>query len=227
MQRNVIRQQTILNRAFLKNYSLFALVVVGLVLAAFSFLKSTVPSETGLIQSVFQRYNIFLGIIPTFTIVLLSTLKYRIADALCCQTRKVFILQTIYRILIPIVIMVLIWLIAIIPMMIASGYLAVFAKSWPGILMRMIYLCLVLLSFGYLTATTYLLSNKKLITFVVIFGINSLTFLLNVSGKPSLFYDFVKPDLGIMTFLSSIVLVGLILLLGAVLNLIIAKKDIL
>ena len=158
---------------------------------------------------------------------LLSTLKYRIADALCCQTRKVFILQTIYRILIPIVIMVLIWLIAIIPMMIASGYLAVFAKSWPGILMRMIYLCLVLLSFGYLTATTYLLSNKKLITFVVIFGINSLTFLLNVNGKPSLFYDFVKPDLGIMIFLSSIALVGLILLLGAVLNLVIAKKDIL
>lgn len=226
MYHNILKQQTILNRAFSKSYFLFALIIFGFTLSSYSFLNSNIPSGTNLVESVFLRYNIFFGIIPTFTIVLLSTLKYSLADALCCQGRKVFVVQTIYRILIGIIIMAVTWLLTIIPIIVVSGYSSIFLKIWPNIMFRMIYLWLVLISFGYLTATIYFVSNNKLISFILIQCINSLAFLLNVNGKFSLFYDFVRPDLGSMIFTFLIVLLGLILILDAVLNLVIAKKDI-
>lgn len=225
MRLNIIRQQNLLNQIYFKKYVFCDLTAFIVALLTAGELVSSEPSIEGLISSIFQRYYIYLILIPILTIVLLSTLKYDTKSILICQTREVLVFQTLYRIFLVVINIAIVWTLTTFILVYFSNYNKVLCAVWPSLLLRVFYLWLVLFSFSFLTAAVYNTVRNKFITFIIIFAINSLSFILNVRGKSSLFYDFVKPDIGAIIFSKLIVIFGLIFMLYALLVVAITKRD--
>ncbi|RMC45245.1 hypothetical protein [Lactobacillus sp. ESL0230] len=225
MYHTVYQQQNYLNRAFLKNYFLSGIVSLILALSSLTFLKASDYSALSLINFIFLRYNIFFGLIPTFILVLLSTLKIRLGDTLRCHTRNVLLAQIVYRIIFNSIIITATWFLAIMIVIFLSGYFPIFLKIWAELLLRIVYFEIVILVFGFISAIFFYLTENKILTFLLVFAINCLSFILNINHQASLFYDFLALDFGSIIFSRSLILLGLLFLTDAILNLIIVKKD--
>lgn len=225
MYHTVYQQQNYLNQAFLKNYFLSGIVSLILAESSLSFLKASDYSALSLMNFIFLRYNIFFGLIPTFILVLLSTLKIRLGDTIRCQTRNVLLAQIVYRIIFNSIIITATWFLAIMIVIFLSGYFPIFLKIWAELLLRIVYFEIVILVFGFISAIFFYLTENKILTFLLVFAINCLSFILNINHQASLFYDFLGLDFGSIIFSRSLILLGLLFLTDAILNLIIVKKD--
>ena len=140
MYRNVIRQQNLLTYAFLKIYVVCAVIIFIISLIDGNSLKQELMSTENLIVIIFPRYLIFCGLIPTYLLALLATTQIRSQDILIYQSRKVVVLQVIYRLCLITIIMAGVWTVGTVLTITINHHFYFLVATWFAILVRAVCL---------------------------------------------------------------------------------------
>lgn len=123
MSHNVISQQNLLTKSFFKVYLICGLTTLFIGLAGFNTICQADFSPENLISTIFPRFLIFSGLIPTYLLGLLPAIQIRPQDILLYQSRKIVSLQVLYRVCFTMLPMAIIWGLANILVLSVNGYL--------------------------------------------------------------------------------------------------------
>ncbi|MDF7681920.1 hypothetical protein PT287_00090 [Lactobacillus sp. ESL0679] len=225
MHANFLKQQTLLNRAYLKQYILCSLITLLIALSTYANLQLNGYSDYGLLNAVLARFTICIALVPTLLISVLATTNLRINDALRCQTRKILFMQIIYRVTLIWLLMILFWLIGNILVVGLTNTFGLLSHLLVTLLFRSVYLWLSCYVFGLLVITLYLYFKNKIVAFFIVFIINGASFSLNTSSHVSLFYDFIAPNFAKIAFAGIPIMLGILCILMALLMVVIEKRD--
>ncbi|MDG3062094.1 hypothetical protein KTT66_10055 [Lacticaseibacillus casei] len=225
MYRNVIRQQNLLTHAFLKIHVVCAVITLIISLIDGNSLTQELMSPENLIVIIFPRYLIFCGLIPTYLLALLATTQIRSQDILIYQSRKVVVLQVLYRLCLITIIMAGVWTVGTVLIMTVSHHFYFLAAIWLTILVRAVYLWTACFLLGMIAITLTFATKSKLIAFLISFSISALSFYLATATMPSLFFDFTGADTNFVLLGKETIMLGATLFFVAVMTQIIGRRD--
>ncbi|MFT9153705.1 MAG: hypothetical protein ABF456_09665 [Lacticaseibacillus paracasei] len=226
MSHNVISQQNLLTKSFFKVYLICGLTTLFIGLTGFNTICQADFSPENLISTIFPRFLIFSGLIPTYLLGLLPAIQIRPQDILLYQSRKIVSLQVLYRVCFTMLPMAIIWGFANIFVLSINGYLNFWGDLWLPILIRAVYLWIAVFLLGLITVMLAIATKSKLIAFFISFGINSLSFTFVISRRPSLFFDFSTLDSNAALISKGIIMLGIALLMVPLMTFIVNRRDI-
>lgn len=226
MSHNVISQQNLLTKSFFKVYLICGLTTLFIGLAGFNTTCQADFSPENLISTIFPRFLIFSGLIPTYLLGLLPAIQIRPQDILLYQSRKIVSLQVLYRVCFTMLPMAIIWGLANILVLSVNGYLNFLGDLWLPILIRAVYLWIAVFLLGLITVMLAIATKSILIAFFISFGINSLSFTFVISRRPSLFFDFSTLDSNAALISKGIIMLGIALLMVPLMTFIVNRRDI-
>lgn len=226
MSHSVISQQNLLTKSFFKVYLICGLTTLFIGLAGFNTICQADFSPENLISTIFPRFLIFSGLIPTYLLGLLPAIQIRPQDILLYQSRKIVSLQVLYRVCFTMLPMAIIWGLANILVLSVNGYLNFLGDLWLPILIRAVYLWIAVFLLGLITVMLAIATKSKLIAFFISFGINSLSFTFVISRRPSLFFDFSTLDSNAALISKGIIMLGIALLMVPLMTFIVNRRDI-
>ncbi|OLS04970.1 hypothetical protein AUQ39_13070 [Lacticaseibacillus casei] len=225
MYRNVIRQQNLLTHAFLKIHVVCAVITLIISLIDGNSLNQELMSPENLIVIIFPRYLIFCGLIPTYLLALLATTQIRSQDILIYQSRKVVVLQAIYRLCLTTIIMAGVWTVGTFLTITINHHFYFLAATWFTILVRAVCLWTACFLLGMIAITLTFAAKSKLTAFLISFSISALSFYLATAHIPSLLFDFGSADTNIILIGKETIMLGAILVFVAIMTQIIGRRD--
>lgn len=190
-----------------------------------SILKQGLMSPENLIVFVFPRYLIFCGLIPTYLLVLLATIQIRSQDILLHQSRKVVVLQALYRLCLTTLIMAGVWTVGTLLTITINHHFYFLVVTWFTILVRAVCLWTACFLLGMIAITLTFAAKSKLIAFLISFSISALSFYLATAHIPSLLFDFGSADTNIVLIGKETIILGAILVFVAIMTQIIGRRD--
>lgn len=173
--------------------------------------------------TIFNRYIIFLTLFPINVIVGLSVLKYRTLDILIARTRHIVTLQLSIQIILISTMLGTSWLLASILLLIRLKLIFLL----PLVLIATINILFDLIGLAALAVLLFTLFQNKIIAFLGFFMPNTLLFYLAISHYPTLIYDFVLLEHIGQYSAHMLMLFGMIVLVGVIIENVILRKDIL
>ncbi|NVY96761.1 hypothetical protein HU830_06280 [Lactobacillus sp. DCY120] len=188
----VWRQQKLLSRSWGKVYLVNGSLIFVLSLSAISLLKLESISLPTLVNTLFPRFSICIGLIPVLLIQILALTQVHLADIFCLRTKTVLVIQAVYRSLMVILFFAILWIMGDLGIIFFTGGGKIFQSYFLEIMLRWLYLGLAGLIYLLLTQVVYFLTMNKFLAFMGPFFLNCGDFFLSVNHQPTFLYGFIR-----------------------------------